>query len=193
MACSSCISITLPQCPEQIVVNAGLLSNTQYRWEMTDKFDKIYNGISITDGTGILAIDVIDNADIPKGLFMPFSGVFILKAYQWISAFVLGDAAQFTVNDVDYDCVELRFRDYRPSVSYFDPNMPVYVSPIATPTIVEFTNQTTITVNHNLHYRPFVTIYDLDANVIGGNIQHTSNDQFVVTFESSESGTIYYR
>lgn len=192
MNCEKCLNILLPSCPSQIVLNGGLDPNTRYRWEITDKFERIYNGVSDTDATGLLAINIQDNPDVPKGAFMPFSGSFVLKAYRYLSAYEI-QAVQFVVDTANYDCAELRFKDYSPASSYFDPDAPMYVPPFIIPIEVAFTNQTTVVVTHNLGYKPFVQIFDTSDNVIGGDVQHNSNNQFTVTFDSPTSGTIIYR
>lgn len=192
MTCTSCLSVSLPQCPSTIVINGGLEENVMYRWEIVDKFSKIYNGISTTDATGLLAINIQDDPDIPKGLFMPFSGSFVLKAYKYLSPYEI-ENAQFVVNTVGYDCAELMFKDYKPATSYFDPNAPVYVPPFIQPIEVGFIDQTSVTVTHSLGYRPFIQVEDLLGNLIGCDVQHTSNNAFVLTFDSSTSGTVFYR
>jgi len=192
VACSSCLSVSLPSCPAQLILNAGLIANTKYRWEIKDKHNIVYNGVTTTDATGLLQISVADNPDIPKGLFMSFSGSFILKVYVWVSDYQVQNA-QFFIASTTYDCAELMFKNYMPSVSYFDPDAPVYIPPIIEPIAVEFTDQTTVTVTHNLGYHPFIFIEDDDGNIIGGNVQHTDNNEFVVSFDSSTSGTIYYK
>jgi hypothetical protein len=190
--CPTCLKVALPSCPPQIVVNGGLEVNSRYRWEITDKFENIYNGVTDTDATGLLQINIQDDVDIPKGLFNSFSGVFILKVYSFLSQFEV-DPASFTVGDIVYDCVELKFKNYRPQSSYFDPNAPVYVPPFIEPIAFAFTDQFIVVVLHELGYRPFVQIEDELGNIIGGDVHHDSNDQFTVTFDSSTSGTIYYR
>jgi hypothetical protein len=194
LSCNSCIAVSLPQCPGAIVINGGLDPNQQYRYEITDKFGRVYNGISTTDATGLFAINIVDNPDIPKGAFMSFSGTFILKAYKYLSAYEIQNA-QFTVSDANYDCAELRFKDYSPSISYFDPDAPIYVPPASiTPIEVHFTNQTSVVVTHGLGYKPFVQILDnTDELILPNSIIHNNNNQFTVTFSIATTGTISYR
>ena len=193
MACTSCLQVSLPSCPSQIAVNGGLSPSTMYRWEIENKFGQIFNGITTTDATGLLAINIIDDPYIPKGSFMSFSGPFILKVYRYISVYEI-ETAQFVIETIAYDCAELRFRDYLPSISYFDPDAPIYVPPITTPIEVTFINQTVVVVTHGLGYKPFVTILDETNEVILPlAIVHDSNNQFTVTFDVASSGTIIYR
>lgn len=192
MSCLSCLSVSLPQCPAQLVLNAGLEVNTRYRWEITDKFSHVFNGITDSDATGLLAINIQDDPDIPKGLFMPFSGSFVLKAYKYLSPYEI-ENAQFIVNTVGYDCAELMFKDYKPATSYFDPNAPVYVPPFIQPIEVSFINQTSVTVVHGLGYRPFIFVEDLLGNIIGCDVIHTSNNAFTISFDSATSGSVFYR
>lgn len=192
MACISCLSVLLPSCPNQLIVNGGLDVDTMYRWEITDKFNHTYNGVTTTDATGLLAINIQDDPDIPNGLFMPFSGSFVLKAYKYLSPYEI-ENAQFVVNTVGYDCAELMFKDYKPATSYFDPNAPVYVPPFIQPLSFEFTNETEVTVTHNLGYKPFKFVQNLLGVQIGCTVTNSSNNAFTLNFDSPTSGTVYYR
>ena len=62
------------------------------------------------------------------------------------------------------------------------------------PTNVIFTNSNIITIDHNLGYKPIVSILDSTDAVIEANVQHTNLNQFVVNFSSNTylSGTIQY-
>src|SRR6476620_7485346 len=111
MACVSCFNILLPQCPEVININAGLLATTSYKWEITDKFQKVYNGIATTDADGLLTIHIEGNADIPKGLFMSFSGSFNLKVLKEVEEGKF-EAASFVIDTIEYDCAEILFVEY---------------------------------------------------------------------------------
>jgi hypothetical protein len=54
----------------------------------------------------------------------------------------------------------------------------------------DFTNQSTIIVNHNLGHKPAVTIIDTTGDECIGDVDHTNSNQFVVTFSAPFSGTI---
>lgn len=53
-----------------------------------------------------------------------------------------------------------------------------------------FTSQTTVTVTHNLGYRPAITVIDTAGDVCEGTINHIDNNNANVTFSASFSGTI---
>ncbi len=56
-----------------------------------------------------------------------------------------------------------------------------------------FTDQTSVTVTHNLGRYPLVQVLDTSGYwIIPNNIQHTDLNTFVVTFASATSGTIVY-
>jgi hypothetical protein len=55
-----------------------------------------------------------------------------------------------------------------------------------------FTSQTSVTVTHNLGFYPYVWIEDENGNAIEGFIQHTSTNEFTVTFGVAQSGVIHY-
>ena len=57
-----------------------------------------------------------------------------------------------------------------------------------------FTNQTSVTVTHNLGYKPGVRIEDGSGNIIdNGDINHASVNAFTITFQDAQSGTIHYK
>jgi len=53
-----------------------------------------------------------------------------------------------------------------------------------------FTNQTTVTVTHNLGKYPSTQIFDSAGDQVEGTINHVSINQLVATFGSSFTGTI---
>ena len=56
-----------------------------------------------------------------------------------------------------------------------------------------FTNQTSVTVTHNLGYKPGVRIEDGSGDILDGNVNHASVNAFTITFQDSQSGTIHYK
>jgi hypothetical protein len=54
-----------------------------------------------------------------------------------------------------------------------------------------FTSLSTVTVTHNLNKKPAVTVIDSAGDEVVGDVDHTSNNQFVVTFSAPFSGTIF--
>lgn len=53
-----------------------------------------------------------------------------------------------------------------------------------------FTNESTITVDHNLGKRPSTFIVDSAGDEVEGEVNHVSNSQLVVSFTASFTGTI---
>jgi hypothetical protein len=56
--------------------------------------------------------------------------------------------------------------------------------------IQAFTDETTVTVTHNLNTYPSVTVLDTTGHVIMANVQYTSTSSLVVTFTSAQSGMV---
>ena len=61
----------------------------------------------------------------------------------------------------------------------------------APPFTHDFTNATTVVIDHNLGYRPHVYVIINDA-IILADIQHPSNTRMVLTFLNSVTGTVFY-
>jgi hypothetical protein len=53
-----------------------------------------------------------------------------------------------------------------------------------------FTNQSSVTVNHNLGKKPAVTVIDSAGDECEGQVTHNSANQLTVVFSSSFTGTI---
>lgn len=83
MSCENYSTFNLNKCPDAFLINAGLDSAAEYRWEFKDKFNTKYRGSNITDEAGQLTIpvepepvgeeEIIDNG-LRKSMFQPFSG-----------------------------------------------------------------------------------------------------------------------
>ena len=58
---------------------------------------------------------------------------------------------------------------------------------------VTFTNQTSVTINHNFEHFPTVIILDSSGNVVHSDIRHTSSTQILINFVKSLTGTIIIR
>jgi hypothetical protein len=56
--------------------------------------------------------------------------------------------------------------------------------------IQAFTDETTVTVNHNLNTYPAVAVVDSSGNVIMANVQYVSTNSLVVSFTSAQSGMV---
>lgn len=55
-----------------------------------------------------------------------------------------------------------------------------------------FTNQTSVTVTHNLGYKPLVQVSDENGNIIDVVINHTNTSSFVMNSNISITGVIIY-
>lgn len=75
MSCSACFNDFLIKCPESVKVNAPLTPSSTYRWNITDKFNHVYEGEFTTDEDGLWEIPV---EDLPDGLLTEYSGEFKL-------------------------------------------------------------------------------------------------------------------
>lgn len=53
-----------------------------------------------------------------------------------------------------------------------------------------FTNQSSVTVTHNLSKKPAVTVIDSAGDECEGDIAHISDNSLVVSFSASFSGTV---
>ena len=59
-------------------------------------------------------------------------------------------------------------------------------------TTVKFRDQNSVTVTHNLGYKPLVQINSADG-LEDASVIHDSNNQFTVSFDSPQSGEILYK
>lgn len=76
--CTCCYSDYLVKCNDTIQVNAKLEPLTNYKWVITDKFNRQYEAEFVTDGSGFWQIDT---DDLPAGLLTEFSGEFKLQVF----------------------------------------------------------------------------------------------------------------
>lgn len=76
MGCGHTFFDFISNCGSTLKVNALLSPAIPYEWQITDKFNNTYSGISIADEQGFISIDV---TDLPDGFFTPWSGTFVLK------------------------------------------------------------------------------------------------------------------
>lgn len=74
--CCTCFNDFLAKCTDEITVYAQLSPLTSYRWVISDKFNKKYEGDFTTDSDGFWTIPV---ADLPAGLLTEYSGLFTLE------------------------------------------------------------------------------------------------------------------
>lgn len=74
--CCTCFTDFIAKCNTELTVYAQLIPLTDYRWIITDKFSKKYEGDFTTDSDGFWSIPV---ADLPAGLLTEYSGLFTLE------------------------------------------------------------------------------------------------------------------
>ena len=53
-----------------------------------------------------------------------------------------------------------------------------------------FSSASSVTVNHNLGYKPAVTVIDSAGDECIGDVDHLSNNELIVTFSAPFSGTV---
>lgn len=56
-----------------------------------------------------------------------------------------------------------------------------------------FTDETSVTLTHNLGYYPIIQLMDGSSKIIDGEITHTNTSETVISFAVSQSGTIIYQ
>jgi hypothetical protein len=60
-------------------------------------------------------------------------------------------------------------------------------------TEILFTSVDEVEIKHSYQRRPMVLVCDINGNIIGGDIKHTSDNTILVSFSHSISGKIYLR
>lgn len=53
-----------------------------------------------------------------------------------------------------------------------------------------FTNQSSVTVNHNLGKRPAVTVIDSAGDEVFGDVEHVGPNELTISFGSNFTGTV---
>src|SRR5688572_26084917 len=80
MSCYDTLKLSLPECPDQIQVNAHLTPEVQYTWTVTDRrFGTLYIGTAETDENGAFTFNTSVGSAFPPGLFNRYAGVFELS------------------------------------------------------------------------------------------------------------------
>ena len=82
-----------------------------------------------------------------------------------------------------------------PDVNLVSVLTPFYVGATGPATAAVETSVTATTsqvVSHNLGYRPIVQVVDSAGFVLDAQIQHLNTNQFQVTFNATQSGSIIY-
>tara|TARA_R110000823_G_C15521744_1_gene455667 strand:- start:102 stop:314 length:213 start_codon:yes stop_codon:yes gene_type:complete len=55
----------------------------------------------------------------------------------------------------------------------------------------QFTNATTVVIDHNLGYTPHVYVI-INDYIVFADVEHTTTTRMVVTFLNALTGTVYY-
>lgn len=76
MNCNCCFVDFIAKCNLEIQMFLQLAPLTDYRWVITDKFDKKYEGDFTSDANGFWVIPV---SDLPSGLLTEYSGLFTIE------------------------------------------------------------------------------------------------------------------
>lgn len=136
-SCECCFTDFIAKCNLQIQVYAQLSPLSDYRWIITDKFGKKYQGDFTTDSDGFWTIPV---DELPPGLLTEFSGQFSLEVQESGCKPVKFKIAQ------EYDCIDFTVKGgtYEKDTLGCDFNCS---APVGSQTaIFPFTNQSEITI-----------------------------------------------
>ena len=107
MSCPCCYKVTLLECPEIIILDAGLTPNTAFWYTVTDKFGTEYKNWVETNHDGQF---IIPSSDFPKGFFMSFSGSFEIRIYSSEENISIEGAENIlSLCGSDYSCVIVDF------------------------------------------------------------------------------------
>jgi hypothetical protein len=101
MSCACCFSDFIAKCNLQLQVFAQLTPLTDYRWIITDRRDKKFEGDFTTDADGFWTIPV---DQLPPGLLTEYSGLFTLEVQDSGCMPVKFKVAQ------EYDCIEFEVK-----------------------------------------------------------------------------------
>ena len=59
------------------------------------------------------------------------------------------------------------------------------------PQVYNFINQSNLTIQHGIGYKPQVYIIDASGNVINASVTHLSNSRITIHFVVALSGSVY--
>ncbi len=192
--CYKCYEVQIPECPSQILVNAGLEANKIYYVTITDKFGEQYKQQCTSDNNGSILLLI---SGLPSGSLNRYSGNWKIEVRK-VLANCEPELLQFCCDGVvkTFSCIIASF--FQSSLGSLptdigclcnDPITPAH--PSTDDSIeVPFSEQETITYTHNLGRYVDVTIYDTDGIQIYGQVIQDSLNQITVNFNQSLSGTI---
>lgn len=112
-ACEAFKEIYLASCPDNFIIEAGLIAETEYVWELKNKFNRRIWADATTDADGLLTIPVV--SPLEKDMFHDFSNAYELRLYT-----IDGNDNRLPVSFCNqYDYLVLVFEDSEPAQ---DPN-----------------------------------------------------------------------
>lgn len=149
MSCETCFPDFLAKCNEAINVYAQLPAlplYSSYRWVITDKFDKQYEGSFVVDENGFWEIDV---DDLPEGLLTEYSGQFMLQVYDDSCKPVKFKIAQ------EYDCISFKVKGGTFVKDSLGCSFSCTPSPAGQSTLLPFTDAATVSIT----WAPYLSLY----------------------------------
>lgn len=119
--CSTCFQATVAECSETITLALGLAADTDYTWKITDGFGSTYTDDVTSNGTGQIEIDA---DELPDGFLSPSQATFKIEVFT--SA---GLIQAFTINEIDYTCIQVDVTAGEGLSTIPDPNDSVSAAP----------------------------------------------------------------
>lgn len=149
MTCDTCFPDFIAKCNEAIRVFAqlpALAAYESYKWVITDKFDKSYEGSFQVDENGFWEIPV---DDLPEGLLTEYSGQFSLQVYDDACKPVKFKIAQ------EYDCIRFNVKGGTFEKDYIGCNFSCTEAPAGQSAMIPFTNDDEVTIT----WAPYLSLY----------------------------------
>jgi len=116
--CPSCYEITLSDCLDKIILDAGLTPATEYFTRITDKFGNKYNEAITSEADGTLQMDL---TMYPTGMFTAHAGVFNLEIFE---AAENCEPLTVTLCDAEYNCIQMSFEKINTSAELTEQTIP---------------------------------------------------------------------
>lgn len=149
MNCDTCFPDFIAKCNEAIRVFAqlpALAAYESYKWVITDKFDKKYEGSFVVDENGFWEIPV---EDLPEGLLTEYSGQFSLEVYDDSCKPVKFKVAQ------EYDCIRFSVKGGTLEKDYIGCNFSCTEAPAGQSAMIPFTNDEEVSIT----WAPYLSLY----------------------------------
>jgi hypothetical protein len=149
MNCDTCFPDFVAKCNEAIRVFAqlpALAAYESYKWVITDKFDKKYEGPFVVDENGFWEIPV---EDLPEGLLTEYSGNFSLEVYDDTCKPVKFKIAQ------EYDCIKFNVKGGTFEKDYIGCSFSCTEAPAGQSALFPFTDAATFDIT----WAPYLSLY----------------------------------